>query len=589
MRDVRGIHNFLYVYAPNGPFNTDDSYLARYHGDAFVDVLGFDYYDNDPTADDPWLNSFEATAKRVDALAAQKNKLSAVTEAGIIVSNKNGLAVSGNQDKDWFNKVSNIVSGTNMAYFMTWANFGESSGFFEPYMTSDTKGHEMINNFIDFYNQENSVFANGIDYSGVAAPTNTNNNSTTTGYIQSPVSGARVLTAPTTISASIGNEAKNSQVKFVLRNNAGTTVAALSAVKIGTTCTSQITDSVLRKLCKTYGSIEMDIYGKSYDNINVLFNLPKTADNPALVDDFESYGGSSDLLKLKWNTNAGDGCSVSPTVSSNASQHYNGSYGLAFNYKISTDKVTEGWAGITTDKNEDWSAYNALQFWAKPDGYGQKLVIQITSNGEDFEVRMPEFAATKDAKLVTIPFSKFVGKNKGTFDPKKITRVGIWCNTIESNVNVDSAMYFDDIKVISTSLTDTTLADPSKITQTEPTNTNTNANTTTTTASNAVSTTNNTDSIINYINNSAVSSITVDASANSEVSKAVFESIKGKDKTITFNYGNISWTFNGKDINNPMDIDLSLKTVSQDLLSKIYTKIKQVLGSYMPACISIFI
>ena len=430
------------MYSPNGPFDTKSSYLYTYPGDDYVDVLGFDYYDTDTTADGSYFTNLKSTVKLVQGLAKTKNKLSALTEAGLM-SGGSVLAVSGNVDKDWFNEVVNALSSTNMAYFLTWANFDEKN-FFEPYMVSATKGHEMINNFIDFYNNENSVFADGVgDYSSISAK-NTNLGTTTTGYIESPVSGDRML-AETKITASVKNEQSGANVSFTIKNNSKTTVATLTGKKSGTTYTANITAAILKKLGKTYGSIEMNIDGTLYDTINILFNIPISVDNPALVDDFESYGGSDDLLNLKWTSNFGSGCSITPTLTSDASQHNSGSYGLAFNYNI----IKDGWAGITINKAEDWSAYNALQFWCKPDGKGQRLVIQITSNGEDFEVSMPEFAATTKAQLITLPFSKFVGKNNGTFDPTKITKMGLWCNTI-GDATINSSMYFDSIKVVKT-------------------------------------------------------------------------------------------------------------------------------------------
>ena len=68
---------------------------------------------------------------------------------------------------------------------------------------------------------------------------------------------------------------------------------------------------------------------------------------------------------------------------------------------------------------------------------------------------MPEFAATNEAKLLTIPFSDFKGKNGGTFDPAHIEKMGIWCNTLpqegkENSWTVESKMYFDDIHAVNT-------------------------------------------------------------------------------------------------------------------------------------------
>ena len=165
LRDTKDVHNFLYVFSPNGPFETEEDYLSSYPGDDCVDVLAFDYYDTDKVANGPWFASFSKTADIVAASAKKHGKLAAVSETGLM-SNGSFLAVSGNADTRWFREVLDTLSGKGMAYFMTWANFGEADGFFEPYMTGGAEGHEMVNPFIDFYNCKNVVFANGVgDYS----------------------------------------------------------------------------------------------------------------------------------------------------------------------------------------------------------------------------------------------------------------------------------------------------------------------------------------------------------------------------------------------------------------------------------------
>ncbi|WP_297419938.1 glycosyl hydrolase [Clostridium sp.] len=444
LRDTDNVHNFLYVYSPNGPFTDQADYLSRYPGDEFVDILAFDYYDDNPTADastDPWMASFKNTINLVQDIANNKGKLSAVSEVGLRNNDSHGfMAISGNADKDWFSHVANIVSESDMPYYMTWANFGETSGFFAPYMVSDTKGHEMINNFIDYYNEDESVFANGV---GNYSSTSTGIDSAYSyGFITGPASSSRIL-SPTTITASV--KGYNGQIKFVLKNKAGQAVETINATQgENGVYSSQITQEMLDKIGQTIGSIELYSDDTKLDTIEAIFNIKEAEKNPKVVDDFESYSGEDALLQNAWSTNYGSGCSVTPKLDTNNKN--SGDYGLAFNYKIAPN----GWAGITQSLDADWSGSDALQIWVKPDGKGQKLVIQLTSNGEDFEVHKEDFAATTEAKLLTIPFSDFVGKNGGTFDPSHIEKMGIWCNTIGSDT-VDSVMYFDDIKAINTS------------------------------------------------------------------------------------------------------------------------------------------
>lgn len=55
LRDVKGLHNMLYVYSPGGPLADEADCLSRYPGDAFIDVVGFDMYHRDASEDDLWM------------------------------------------------------------------------------------------------------------------------------------------------------------------------------------------------------------------------------------------------------------------------------------------------------------------------------------------------------------------------------------------------------------------------------------------------------------------------------------------------------------------------------------------------------
>lgn len=448
LRDEKQVHNFLYVYSPGGPFEDKEDYLSRYPGDQFIDVVAFDMYNDDPVSkDDKWMDTFRDTIKLAQEIGDERGKLSAVSETGVRVSG-GGMAPKGNKNLDWFNDISDIVSQSNMPYYMVWANFDGNKNFFAPFMAEKNKGHEMINNFINYYNDSKSVFGSGVgDYSKAdireSAPYSY-------GYIKYPASSNRIL-EQTKITASIKNI--NGEVKFLIKNKEGNVIESIKAESNNGEYTGEISQDTLNRIGATIGSIELYSDDKLLDTVRILFNIKEAEKNPKLVDDFEPYIGENALLQTNWSTNAGTGCSVTPTLVQNNKN--NGDYGLEFKYKISTEKASEGWAGITKTVDADWSSYNALQFWCKPDGKGQKLVIQLTSNGEDFEVWMPEFAATTEPKLITLPFSQFKGKNNGVFNPSKIEKMGIWCNTLPpkgttSAWTVDSAMYFDNIIAVNT-------------------------------------------------------------------------------------------------------------------------------------------
>lgn len=176
--EEKGVHNILYVYSPNGPFTDAESYLERYPGDAFVDILAFDYYDDynsypEETGSD-FFEKLETTCQIVSALAEEKGKVSAISETGVRVmkpdgSDSEGLLPAGNPVAkkvtgiNWYQKICDIADEAGMPYYLVWSNFGDRN-FYVPYKVSDTDGHEMADDFIEFYNYDKSIFANGTNF-----------------------------------------------------------------------------------------------------------------------------------------------------------------------------------------------------------------------------------------------------------------------------------------------------------------------------------------------------------------------------------------------------------------------------------------
>lgn len=162
MRDVKGVHNFLYVYGPGHEPKTVEDYEARYPGDDYVDMVGFDMYHQRPRERDGFLEDLKEELDLLEAFSEKHNKLIAVTETGISNGNE-ALSVTDNVRPEWYNEVLDVVSSSKASYFLVWANFGANSGYYTPYVTSvegDTIiGHEMLDNFIDFYNDPRSIFA----------------------------------------------------------------------------------------------------------------------------------------------------------------------------------------------------------------------------------------------------------------------------------------------------------------------------------------------------------------------------------------------------------------------------------------------
>lgn len=438
LRDQKGLHNLIYAYSPNGPFASTEDYASRYPGDGFVDIAGFDIYHRDPAKGDDWMQGFDDTMKVVQQFAEEHHKLAAVTETGILVGNKGGaLARTGNQRPDWFNEALHTIAPHKMAYFMTWSNFSEDN-FDQPYLVTPKRGHEMVNQFIQFYNQPESVFAGQIsDVSKLKVlvePAMARD-----GYLTAPDAMTRIL-APVTMKAKLTGSV--SKVQFLLRRKDGTTATAIPASPgKGGLAEALLPEDSLSLLGATVGSVALEVDGQVTDQVPVLYNMPAPAPNPAVVDTFEHYYGDNGLLKGAYSTNCGSGCSIDLSLSTT---HSEGETGLRYHYKLTKG----GYAGIIKRlKGVDWSLYQGVQFWITPDGKGQKLICQLNSGGEDFEVDLTKVASGTAPQLVTIPFSQFKGKNGGRLDTAAIQHFALYCNAV-GDAPVDSSFYFDDIRAV---------------------------------------------------------------------------------------------------------------------------------------------
>ncbi len=458
----RGVHNFIYIYSPNGPISSEEDYVKRYPGDDYVDIVGFDYY-NDYNSypaqySDSFMDSLRTTCQVVKSFGEKRGKVAVIAETGVRVMKKDGsdnegLLVKDNPIKghDWYKNVNQIAKEAGMSYFLAWANFSDTN-FYVPYKNGDDKGQELINEFIDFYNEDSSIFANGTNFYSKAANQNvTNSNPGNPGGYFTNVFSKDVIMEGKVLSANVRNASK---VEFVLQN--GDKTETLTAKNNGTGYEAEVTKETLDALGLTdVGTLSLAADGKILSVLTFMcFGKEKDTLPANVIDNFELYYGDNDYLSGTYTENSAAACSSAFEL--NGTDKSGGSYGGAFHYRLKTDGP-EVWTGrIKGLETNDYSAYNCLTMWIKPDGKGQKLVIQLVSNGEDFEANLADFVKTADAKYVTIPFSELKGKQNGTFDSGNITKFAVWCNSIVpqggNGVDIDSSIVFDDIQFASVDL-----------------------------------------------------------------------------------------------------------------------------------------
>ena len=152
LRDTKNVHNILFAFSPDNSYTTPSSYLSRYPGDDYVDVLGMDNYgdfDNKGTSGASLANS---KLKLISDLAISKNKIAALTETGYRVTSTTPAI------NNWFSTyLYDAITNNNLqiAYVMFWNN--SNSGYYVP-----TPGNSNVADFQNFTLKSKIILQNNI-------------------------------------------------------------------------------------------------------------------------------------------------------------------------------------------------------------------------------------------------------------------------------------------------------------------------------------------------------------------------------------------------------------------------------------------
>jgi mannan endo-1,4-beta-mannosidase len=278
LRDTKGVHNMLYVYGPSGNASDTEEYGRRYPGDDWVDMVGFDMYHQNPAEGDSFIDELKTELAIVSEFADAHGKLFALTETGVANTGAPVLKAKGNARLDWYNEILNAVAPTRASYFLLWANFGTTSGYYSPFVVSRDEGkltgHETLDGFIGFYNNEKSVFADGMGPWSVLA-VSVERNERWTAYMTAPVSGSQ-LTGACAISARTNRLPSGASVAATLKSKSGAyeKTIALSPDAEGV-YSGTITADMLKAFGEKRGTIILTVDGKAVSESAIKVNVAK--------------------------------------------------------------------------------------------------------------------------------------------------------------------------------------------------------------------------------------------------------------------------------------------------------------------------
>ena len=149
LRDTANVRNVLFAYCPNA-FTTEAEYLERYPGDAYVDVLGVDFYDNTGyhnAAGNGYVSRAKTMIAILKAQAAQRHKIYAFNETGLPQ-----LTLS-----DWFTQsLLPAIKNSGLSFALVWRN-ARTDAFYSSY-----PGQASEPDFQTFHQDTTVLFQNKI-------------------------------------------------------------------------------------------------------------------------------------------------------------------------------------------------------------------------------------------------------------------------------------------------------------------------------------------------------------------------------------------------------------------------------------------
>lgn len=407
LRDQKGVHNFLYAYSPGAG---NDRYFKTYPGDAYVDVLGIDSYDdkNQPGSDS-YIQALKKDTTMLVKEAEARNKIAALTEFGYSAQ---GLKNTGNT-LDWYTRIFNALqkdpAASKIAYMMTWANFGMGNNLYTPYR--DVNGnlggdHELLADFQKFYQDPHSVFLKEVGTIYGTGKSLQTSPHISTRYVIQPGSDSLIKDQTLTIVA----KAKTEDTKVTARFNDQAPVS-LSLVNGFYTGTITLPENVKREVAH----LVFDYYqgDKIVESQNYRLYIKRGSQprDPLVVDDFEDYLGERDLLERAYASN-GD-----PIMMSLEKRQDQDGYRLVYDYQLDQN----GYAGRQLSFDKNWSEANAIQFELDATQQGNRhLTVQIQIGGVSFEKDIDLSNGVHG--LVTIPLSEFKPAHWESHQSAQITK-----------------------------------------------------------------------------------------------------------------------------------------------------------------------
>ncbi|TPF95739.1 hypothetical protein EP30_10230 [Bifidobacterium sp. UTCIF-39] len=406
LTQVKGVHNLLFSYSPNGTFGGDlGTYLETYPGDDYVDVLGYDAYDSGDVNDSSeWVGNVVKDLAAIAKLGEQKGKPVAMTEFGR-GSNKM-IAEDGNDtDTQWFTRLLNGITADqnarHIAYMMTWADFGGSGSSYATYIPR--KGTALGDDYTKYAADPAIALASGriADYSG----TYTAASRVAAARIVAPTEGSREEDGALTVYARVEGTTAG-KAWFTVNDDADRHELTADGANGGLymTGTWQVPSELLANEKATlHLTVETAAGTLTDQTVVVLGARPEQAAD--VVDNYDAYVDDAEL-RASYSVANASSSAIALRANDEAAIKAGATGANALKIDYDFDKAP-GYMGasLVLGATRDWSAYDHLNLYLESDGSAHKFVVQLQAGGVTFEAY--PLLEQQRSGMVSIPLADF--------------------------------------------------------------------------------------------------------------------------------------------------------------------------------------
>lgn len=154
LTETKHLHNLIFAYSPAGSFKNLVEYSERYPGNDYVDIAGFDIYQDAGQSSNKFADLLKEKLTLLTEFAKAHEKLPAITEIGFEQIP---------EPKWWTGVIYPVIKDFGVSYALFWRNAANRPNhYYMPY-----PGQKSEKDFTDFYNLPGTLFLKDIEKSKV--------------------------------------------------------------------------------------------------------------------------------------------------------------------------------------------------------------------------------------------------------------------------------------------------------------------------------------------------------------------------------------------------------------------------------------